>query len=233
MKGINAMSFRLNRIAGAALAGIALLLAALVFLPRGATAEDMGMTPPAGGDGHMAVATFAGGCFWCMEPPFEKLDGVTKVVAGYTGGHVKNPTYEEVSDGGTGHAESVEITYDPSKISYKKLLYIFWRNIDPLRKNAQFCDVGYQYRTAIFTHGAEQKKLAKESKKELANRFDKPIQTEIVDAGPFYPAEDYHQDYYLKNPLRYKFYRWNCGRDQRLDQLWGDEARGGEPADAH
>jgi len=229
------MSFRTRKNIGmAGLTFMALLLAA-IFATRGFAGEENAPKPEAGGTRHLAVATFAGGCFWCMEPPFEKLDGVEKVVAGYTGGHVANPSYEEVSEGGTGHAESVEITYDPAKISYDKLLYIFWRNIDPLRKNAQFCDVGYQYRTAIFTHGPEQKKLAEESKEELekSGRFNKPIQTEIVEAGPFYPAETYHQDYYRKNPLRYKFYRWNCGRDQRLDQLWGDEARGGEPADAH
>ncbi|NIJ41365.1 peptide-methionine (S)-S-oxide reductase [Parvibaculum indicum] len=216
----------------AALTVMALLLIAALGT-RGAGAEETAMMPSSDDGAPLAVATFAGGCFWCMEPPFEKLDGVKKVVSGYTGGKVANPTYEQVSEGGTGHAEAVEITYDPARVSYKKLLYIFWRNTDPLRKNAQFCDVGNQYRTAIFTHGPAQKKLAEESKAELekSGRFDKPIRTRIVEAGPFYPAETYHQDYYRKNPLRYKFYRWNCGRDQRLDRLWGDEARGGEPAE--
>lgn len=216
----------------AALTVMALLLIASLS-GRGAGADETAMASKSDDATHLAVATFAGGCFWCMEPPFEKLEGVKKVVSGYTGGDVANPTYEQVSDGGTGHAEAVQITYDPAKVGYRKLLYIFWRNTDPLRKNAQFCDVGYQYRTAIFTHGPEQKKLAEESRQALAKsgRFDRPIQTEIVDAGPFYPAETYHQDYARKNPLRYRFYRWNCGRDQRLDRLWGEEARGGEPAE--
>ncbi|HVP29606.1 MAG TPA: peptide-methionine (S)-S-oxide reductase MsrA [Myxococcota bacterium] len=177
--------------------------------------------------GETATATFAGGCFWCMEPPFEALVGVVSVTAGYTGGHVPNPTYEQVSAGGTGHAESVQIVYDPSQVSYETLLDVFWHNVDPLAKDRQFCDVGHQYRTAIFVHGPEQRKLAEASRDAL--RASGPLQgrviaTEIVDAGPFYPAEEYHQDYYKKNPLRYRFYRATCGRDARLNEIWGDRA---------
>ena len=175
-----------------------------------------------------ATATFAGGCFWCMESPFDKRDGVLSVTVGYTGGQKKNPTYEEVSAGGTGHAEAVQIVYDPAKISYERLLGIFWRNVDPLTRDAQFCDHGNQYRSAIFSHDEQQKKLAEASKKALeeSKRFPSPIVTEIVPALEFYPAEEYHQHYYKKNPLRYKYYRHSCGRDRRLQQLWGKEAGG-------
>jgi len=164
-------------------------------------------------------ATFAGGCFWCMEPPFDKLPGVISTTSGYTGGKTKNPSYEEVSFGGTGHAEAVRILYDPNKVSFKKLLDIFWRNIDPTVKDRQFCDAGNQYRSAIFYHSEEQKKLAQQSLEELKSKFP-VIYTEIVEAKEFYPAEEYHQDYYLKNPLRYRFYRSSCGRDERLKTLW-------------
>ena len=175
------------------------------------------------GSKNLAKATFAGGCFWCMEPPFDKLDGVVSTTSGYTGGQTKNPSYEEVSSGVTGHAESVQVVFDPAKISYAQLLDVFWHNIDPLTPDAQFCDHGSQYRTAIFYHSEEQKRLAEASKQQLAQsgRFTQPIVTEIVTAGEFYPAEDYHQDYYQKNPIRYKFYRYHCGRDQRLAELWG------------
>jgi peptide-methionine (S)-S-oxide reductase len=169
----------------------------------------------------LAKATFAGGCFWCMEPPFEKLDGVVAVTSGYMGGFKKDPTYDEVSAGRTGHAESIEILYDPAKISYAQLLDVFWHNIDPTVKDRQFCDVGGQYRSAIFYHDQEQKKLAEQSKQKLTGRF-KNIYTEIVAASTFYPAEDYHQDFYKKNPVRYKSYRYGCGRDARLKELWGD-----------
>jgi len=170
----------------------------------------------------LAKATFAGGCFWCMEAPFDKLDGVVSTTSGYTGGTKKNPTYEEVSDGGTGHAESVEVVYDPSKVSYAKLLDVFWHNVDPLTANAQFCDHGNQYRTAIFVHDAEQKRLAEESRAQVQKKFpEQKVVTQIVQAGTFYPAEEYHQDYYEKNPIRYKFYRTSCGRDARLEELWG------------
>ena len=175
-------------------------------------------------DGELKKATFAGGCFWCMEPPFDELDGVVSTTSGYTGGNEWRPTYEKVSAGVTGHAEAVEILYNPSKISYAQLLEVFWRNVDPLTPNRQFCDSGSQYRTAIFYHDEEQKRLARESKERLeqSGRFDDPIVTEINRARIFYPAEEYHQDYYTKNPLRYKLYRWGCGRDKRLEQVWGE-----------
>jgi len=174
-------------------------------------------------DAALAKATFAGGCFWCMEPPFDKLDGVVSTTSGYIGGNTRNPTYEAVSAGGTGHAEAVQISYDPARISYARLLEVFWRNIDPTVRNRQFCDVGDQYRSAIFYHDAEQRRLAEQSLQALAKSkpFAAPIVTEIVAAGVFTPAEEYHQDYYLKNPVRYKFYRYRCGRDQRLEELWG------------
>lgn len=167
-------------------------------------------------------ATFAGGCFWCMETPFEKIDGVKVVISGYTGGQKKNPTYEEVSAGVTGHLEAVEVTYDPAKVSYEKLLDLFWRQIDPTDPNGQFVDRGTQYRSAIFYHSAGQKAAAEKSKEALgkSGRFKKPVVTEILPAAVFYQAEDYHQDYYKKNPIRYKFYRFNSGRDQFLKKAW-------------
>lgn len=171
-------------------------------------------------------ATFAGGCFWCMEHPFDELPGVVSVTSGYTGGHTRNPTYEEVSAGGTGHAESVQVVYDPAKISYDRLLTRFWHNIDPTAKDRQFCDSGNQYRSAIFYHGEEQRRLALKSRQALeANKpFKGAIVTEIVAATEFYQAEEYHQHYYKKNPLRYSYYRLSCGRDHRLKELWGDQA---------
>lgn len=171
-------------------------------------------------------ATFAGGCFWCMEAPFDKLPGVLSVTAGYSGGQVKNPTYEQVSAGGTGHAEAVQIVFDPSKTSYSKLLDIFWRNIDPTVSGRQFCDVGSQYRSAIFYHGEEQRRAALQSKAALEKNkpFKGAVVTEITPAGEFYAAEEYHQHYYTKNPLRYKYYRSGCGRDRRLKELWGTPA---------
>ncbi len=168
-----------------------------------------------------AVATFAGGCFWCVESDFDHVPGVLETISGYTGGHVANPTYEQVSAGSTGHAEAVEVVYDPRKVSYAQLLDYFWRHIDPTVKDRQFCDYGHQYRTAIFVHNDEERRLAEESQKKVEAELKVPIYTEILNAGPFYKAEDYHQDFYLKNPAKYKFYRWNCGRDQRLEQLWG------------
>jgi peptide-methionine (S)-S-oxide reductase len=198
-----------------------LSIGVISMLPGGAVYAASQST----GGAETAKATFAGGCFWCMEPPFDKLDGVISTISGYTGGTKKNPTYEEVSAGKTGHAEVVQITYDPKKITYEKLLEVFWRNVDPLTPNRQFCDVGSQYRTAIFYHDETQKRLAEESKKALSKRFKEPIVTEIVAASEFYPAEDYHQDYYIKNPLRYKYYRYSCGRDQRLEALWGPDPK--------
>ena len=171
----------------------------------------------------LAKATFAGGCFWCMEPPFEKLDGVAAVIAGYTDGTKQNPTYEEVSAGGTGHAESVEVLYDPSRISYEKLLDVFWHNIDPTDARGQFCDRGSQYRPAIFVRDEEQRRLAEASKAALERKkpFPGPVVVEIVPATTFWPAEEYHQHYHSKNPIRYAYYRRGCGRDARLKELWG------------
>lgn len=168
------------------------------------------------------LATFAGGCFWCMEPPFDELDGVISTTSGYTGGALDNPTYKQVSAGNTGHTEAVQIVFDPARISYAELLEVFWNNIDPLARDRQFCDVGSQYRSGIFYHDDEQQALATASREQIARRFDQPVVTEITAFGRFYPAEGYHQDYYLKNPLRYKYYRWGCGRDQRLQTLWGN-----------
>jgi peptide-methionine (S)-S-oxide reductase len=168
-----------------------------------------------------AKATFAGGCFWCMQGEFEKLPGVASVVAGYTGGTTKNPTYEEVSSGGTGHFESVQITYDPGRISYEKLLKVYWENIDPLTANGQFCDRGEQYRSAIFVADEAQRQIAEKSKKEVGERLKAKVVTLILPASTFYPAEEYHQDYYKKNPFRYGLYRKGCGRDELLEKIWG------------
>jgi methionine-S-sulfoxide reductase len=168
-------------------------------------------------------ATFAGGCFWCMEKPFDKIDGVISTTPGYTGGTERNPTYEQVSTGKTGHLEAIEVIYDPAKVSYIQLLDVFWKNIDPTQNNGQFVDIGSQYRTAIFYHNEEQRRLALESRNHLqeSRKFAKPIATEIRPATEFYKAEDYHQDYYVKNPIRYKYYRWGSGRDQFLEETWG------------
>jgi len=176
----------------------------------------------------LETATFAGGCFWCMQPAFDKVPGVVKTVVGYTGGDKAHPTYEEVSTGGTGHAESIEITFNPEKVSYQHLLDIFWHNVDPTTPDREFCDVGNQYRSEIFYHDAIQERLAKESEAaiEKTKTFKDPIVTRIVPATTFWPAEDYHQDYAQKNPVRYKFYRYNCGRDARLRELWGAASGG-------
>ena len=170
-----------------------------------------------------ARATFAGGCFWCMEPPFDAVEGVVSTTSGYAGGHLENPTYEEVSAGGTGHAEAVQVEYDPSVVSYQELLEVFWRNIDPTVRDRQFCDRGSQYRSAIFYHDEEQRAAAERSRAELdrTKPFRGPIVTEIVPLDAFYPAEEYHQDYARKHPLKYKYYRYGCGRDRRLEELWG------------
>lgn len=172
----------------------------------------------------VAKAYFAGGCFWCMEEAFEKLDGVLDVMSGYMGGSVKNPSYEQVSAGQTGHAESVEIRYDPAKVTYTQLLEAFWRNVDPITPNAQFCDHGNQYRAAIFYQGEDERRAAEDSKRaiEQSKRFSTPIVTQLTAASEFYPAEEYHQDFYKKNPIRYKYYKFTCGRAQRLESLWGN-----------
>lgn len=172
---------------------------------------------------NRSVAIFAGGCFWCLEPPFDKLDGVLSTTSGYIGGTTADPTYEQVTAGRTGHYEALQIEYDPTRIGYDKLLEVFWRNVDPVDPTGQFCDKGPQYRSAIFALDEEQRKLAEASKAALdkSGRLPGRVVTEILPATKFYPAEDYHQDYYRKNPRRYTFYRWNCGRDSRLQQLWG------------
>jgi len=201
--------------------GFLLINALLIFGLIGTAQGDTKQTSSAEG---LARATFAGGCFWCMEHPYDELEGVKSTTSGNTGGHLKNPTYREVSSGGTGHTEAVEVVYDPKKISYEKLLKVFWRNVDPLTPNRQFCDSGSQYRTGIFYHNEEQRRLAEESKKALeeSGRFSQPIVTEITAASKFYAAEDYHQDYYEKNPIQYAIYRYSCGRDRRLKELWGE-----------
>ena len=175
-----------------------------------------------------AKAIFAGGCFWCMEKPFDQVEGVISTVSGYTGGNKTNPTYKEVSAGTTGHTEAIQIEFDPSKVDYSKLLEVYWVNVDPTKNDRQFCDVGTQYRPEIFPTDASQRQKAEASLKEItkSKSFKEPIVVDITDASTFYPAEDYHQDYYEKNPIRYKYYRHNCGRDARLKELWGENAGG-------
>jgi peptide-methionine (S)-S-oxide reductase len=200
---------------------IATLVSVLAIAAALAERTPVRAASPAPGLAH---ATFAGGCFWCMEGPFDHVPGVVSTTSGYTGGNVKKPSYEQVSSGATGHAESVDVVYDPAKVTYAQLLDVFWRNVDPLDGGGQFCDRGNQYRTAIFYHDDEQQRLAEQSKQalEASGKLKKKIVTQIVPAGEFYAAEDYHQDYYLRNPIRYKYYRFNCGRDDRLKQLWGE-----------
>ncbi|MCW5889700.1 MAG: peptide-methionine (R)-S-oxide reductase MsrB [bacterium] len=204
----------------------ALLLPLVVAFvaPVTAGAASDAPRPPAATVDHRE-ATFAGGCFWCMEPPFEKLPGVLEVVSGYTGGSQQDPTYEEVSAGGTGHVEAVLVRYDPARVSYETLLEVFWRQIDPTDAGGQFVDRGAQYRSAIFVHDGEQRRLAEASKQRLAasGRFAKPIVTDVVAFERFWPAEEYHQDYYRKNPIRYRYYRYGSGRDRFLDEAWGAE----------
>ena len=180
-------------------------------------------TSKAASEATLGKAYFAGGCFWCMEEAFEKIEGVLSATSGYMGGTVANPSYEDVSSGRTGHAESIEVVYDPAKVSYQKLLDAFWRNVDPITPNAQFCDHGSQYRSAIFFQTDEEKRASDTSKQaiEQSKRFTEPIVTQIVMASQFYPAEEYHQDFYKKNPVRYKFYKYSCGRAKRLEELWG------------
>ena len=194
---------------------VAIGLVINLAMPAGAT----GAAPPPG----LEQAIFAGGCFWCMEPPFDHLDGVVSTTSGYTGGTVDNPDYRQVSAGGTGHTEAVSVIYDPKKVSYAKLLEVYWVNVDPTVNDGQFCDQGLQYRPEIFYRDETQKAAAERSKAEVSRTkpFPEPIVLAVTRAGIFWPAEDYHQDYYLKNPVRYKFYRASCGRDARLKALWG------------
>jgi peptide-methionine (S)-S-oxide reductase len=169
----------------------------------------------------LQTAVFAGGCFWCVEEAFDKVEGVVETTSGYIGGTVPNPTYKQVTAGDTGHAEAVQVRYDPAKVGYGRLLDTFWRNVDPLDAGGQFCDRGSSYRSAIFFATADQERLARTSKKQIAERLRATVATEIVAAGTFYAAESYHQNYHAENPLKYKFYKWNCGRAQRLEELWG------------
>ncbi|MDR9439727.1 MAG: peptide-methionine (S)-S-oxide reductase MsrA [Halomonas sp.] len=171
-----------------------------------------------------ASAVFAGGCFWCMEEAYDKVDGVLATTSGFSGGHVEAPSYNQVVAGGTGHAEVVKVDYDPERVDYETLLHVFWRNIDPFAVDRQFCDKGASYRSALFPMDADQRALAEASRDAIAERFDPPIATEINDFEAFYPAETYHQDYYLENPVRYRFYKSACGRDERLEEVWGEEA---------
>jgi peptide-methionine (S)-S-oxide reductase len=193
----------------------------IIALTTGLVVMASAAAQPAAEAPKPATAIFAGGCFWCVESDFDKVPGVISTISGYIGGRTSNPTYQQVSGGGTGHAEAVEIVFDPAKVSYEKLLDVFWHSIDPLTKDAQFCDHGDQYRSAIFYLGDAQRQQAEKSKAAVQARFKEPVQTEIAAAGTFFKAEDYHQDYHTKNPIRYKFYRFNCGRDARLQQLWG------------
>jgi peptide-methionine (S)-S-oxide reductase len=206
---------------------IAALMIALAAFSGGVSAQQSA-APPKQAD-RQAVATFAGGCFWCVEADFDGVPGVLRTISGYTGGMLKNPTYEQVAGGGTGHIEAVQIFYDPEKVSYETLLDVFWHSVDPTDAGGQFCDRGRSYETAIFTNTPEQKRLAEQSKAKLqkSEALNEPVVTAIETAGPFYRAEDYHQNYYKKNPLRYRIYRYGCGRDARLKALWGGDAMRG------
>jgi peptide-methionine (S)-S-oxide reductase len=201
---------------------LAALAAALGLSLAAADEPTKRAEPPGPG---LAVATFAAGCFWCVEPPYDKTEGVVSTTSGYTGGKVAGATYRQVGMGGTGHAEAVRVVYDPAKVGYDKLLEVYWKNVDPLDAKGQFCDKGEPYRPVIFVHDEEQRRLAEASKAALAasGRFKQPIVVAIEPASDFWIAEDYHQDYYLKNPAKYAYYRWGCGRDARLEELWGKE----------
>jgi len=200
---------------------IALLPAACALLIAGAcVAQDGARTESK----DLERATFAGGCFWCMEPPYDEVDGVVRTISGFSGGDVVDPSYQEVVRGGTGHLEVVQVVYDPEKVTYDQLLDIYWPNVDPFDGGGQFCDRGESYRPAIFVHGEEQESLARDSMRELDERFDQEIAVTIEPFEAFYRAEEYHQDYYDKNPVRYKYYRWRCGRDERLEEVWGEQA---------
>ena len=216
------MSLRRVLILSSALGLFAGGLLAQTPVPKPALTPTTASAPVA----STAKATFAGGCFWCVESDFDKIPGVISTTSGYTGGKTVNPTYEQVSSHTTGHAEAVEVVFDPSKVSYERLVAYYWHTIDPTTKDQQFCDHGSPYRTVIFAHGEEQLKLAQAARAALekSKPFKEAIVTDIVLAGPFYQAEDYHQDYYKKNPIRYKYYRHSCGREARLEQLWGDQA---------
>jgi peptide-methionine (S)-S-oxide reductase len=209
----------------ALVAAVTAAIAAVAFTRATADAAGTPVAPSVAAAQRLDTATFAGGCFWCMEPPFDELPGVVATISGYTGGRLANPTYEQVSAGSTGHAEVVLVVFDPSKISYPRLLGVFWKNVDPLTPNAQFCDHGDQYRSAIFYHDEAQRRAADSSLRALGPRFREPIVTQLVPAARFYAAEAYHQDYYKKNPVRFKFYKTSCGRERRLDEVWGKDRK--------
>ncbi|MDZ7792018.1 MAG: peptide-methionine (S)-S-oxide reductase MsrA [Xanthomonadales bacterium] len=193
-------------------------LATAIFLTAGpAAAQDAD---------QLERATFAGGCFWCMEPPYDKIDGVVETISGFSGGHVVDPSYRQVVQGGTGHLEVVQVVYDPDKVDYRRLLEAYWPNVDPFDGGGQFCDRGESYRPAIFVHDERQERLARETLETRQAGFDQPFEVTIEPFEAFYPAEDYHQNYYRKNPVRYKYYRWRCGRDDRLEAVWGEQAGG-------
>ncbi|MDT8894114.1 peptide-methionine (S)-S-oxide reductase MsrA [Halomonas sp. I1] len=184
-----------------------------------------GLAPSAmADDNKTASAVFAAGCFWCVEEAYDKVEGVVGTTSGFSGGDVANPSYDQVVAGGTGHTEAVKVEYDPARVDYATLLYVFWRNVDPFAENRQFCDQGPSYRSALFPMNAEQRRLAESSRDAVAERFDRDVATEVSDFDAFYPAETYHQNFYDKNPLRYRFYKSACGRSERLEEIWGDEA---------
>lgn len=224
MHGILSFNFHERNVQMINLTVLFLSITISVFFILNMAYAEQGKINPDYSD-RLEKATFAGGCFWCMEPPFDKLNGVISTTSGYAGGNEIMPTYEQVSSGRTGHFEAIEIVYDPEKVSYDKLLNVFWKNIDPTQENGQFADIGKQYRTAIFFHDDNQRNLAIASKEQLdkSGIFKKPVATEILPAGNFYPAEDYHQDYYLKNPVRYKYYRFGSGRDHFLNKIWNNK----------
>jgi peptide-methionine (S)-S-oxide reductase len=192
-------------------------------------AAVLALVPAAAGAQLKATAVFAGGCFWCVESDFDAIPGVLETISGYTGGHLDNPTYKQVSAGGTGHREAVQIVFNPAVVSYEQLLTAFWHSVDPTDAGGQFCDRGESYETAIYVADAAQRELAEASKQAAEAQLGKPVVTPIVDAGPFFPAEDYHQDYYEKSPIRYKYYRWACGRNQKIEEVWGEHAFEGIP----
>jgi peptide-methionine (S)-S-oxide reductase len=191
-----------------------------------ALAGLLGAQAAASENPELERATFAGGCFWCMEPPYDEVEGVVETISGFSGGHVPNPGYEQVVAGGTGHLEVVQVVYDPDKVSYGELLDIYWPNVDPFDGGGQFCDRGESYRPAIFVHDSRQERLARASLQTVQERFEQPIAVTIEPFEAFYAAEDYHQNYYQENPVRYKYYRWRCGRDERLEAVWGEQAGG-------
>jgi peptide-methionine (S)-S-oxide reductase len=201
-----------------------LLFAALVLLAATSTASTVDAQ-----DMKRATAIFAGGCFWCVESDFDAVPGVLETLSGYTGGHTPAPTYKQVSAGGTGHYEAVQITYDPAKVSYEQLLTAYWHSVDPTDDGGQFCDRGHSYETAVFVRNEEERRIAEASKQAAEKALGEKIVTPIKDAGPFFAAEDYHQNFYKKSPVRYKIYRWNCGRNQRVQQVWGNMAYMGIP----